>query len=69
MTGACHAPVGGRQGKPLSDTDPSAFLVPIKKSADLEMDGSLEANAVAERLTITPNFENVGTTHKPRNTA
>ena len=61
--------MNGRQGKALADTDPTVAPVSIEKSADLEMDGSLEANAVAERLTITPNFENVGTTHKPRNTA
>ena len=39
MTGACHAPVDGRQGKALADTDPTAAPVPIEKSADLEMDG------------------------------
>ena len=39
MTGACHAPVNGRQGKVLADTDPTASPVPIEKSADLEMDG------------------------------
>lgn len=39
MTGACHAPVDGRQGKALADTDPTASPVPIEKSADLEMDG------------------------------
>ena len=39
MTGACHAPVNGRQGKALADTDPNAAPVPIEKSADLEMDG------------------------------
>ena len=39
MTGACHAPVNGRQGKALADTDPTASPVPIEKSADLEMDG------------------------------
>ena len=39
MTGACHAPVNGRQGKALADTDPTASPVPIGKSADLEMDG------------------------------
>lgn len=27
MTGACHAPVNGRQGKALTDTDPSASPV------------------------------------------
>ena len=39
MTGACHAPVDGRQGKALADTDPAASPVSIEKSADLEMDG------------------------------
>lgn len=27
MTGACHAPVNGRQGKALDDIDPNASLV------------------------------------------
>ena len=67
MTGACHAPVNGRQGKALAGTDPNAAPVPIEKSADLEMygredfqnllcqvGGSVEANTVAERLTVTP---------------
>ena len=39
MTGACHAPVDGRQGKALADTDPTVAPVPIEKSADFEMDG------------------------------
>ena len=39
MTGACHAPVVGRQGKSLPDTDPNVAPVPIEKSADFEMDG------------------------------
>ena len=39
MTGACHAPVNGRQGKALAATAPIASPVPIEKSADLEMDG------------------------------
>ena len=39
MTGAWHAPVDGRQGKALADTDLTASPVPIEKSADLEMDG------------------------------
>lgn len=30
MTGACHAPVYGRQGKALADTDPSASPVPAE---------------------------------------
>ena len=42
MTGACHAPVNGRQGKALADTDPTASPVPISKSADFEMDGRVD---------------------------
>ena len=30
MTGAWHAPVNGRQGKALADTDPSASPVPAE---------------------------------------
>ena len=33
------------------------------------MGGGLVANTVAERLTVTPYFEDVGTTHKPKKTA
>ncbi len=33
------------------------------------MGGGIEANPVAERLTITPYLEHVGTTYKPKNTA
>ena len=33
------------------------------------MGGSVEANSVAERLTVTPYYEDVGTTHKPKKTA
>ena len=63
-------------------TQTLAAPVPIGKSADLEMDGredfqnllcqvggSVEANTVAERLTVTPYFEDVGTTCKPKKTA
>ena len=39
MTGACHAPVDGRQSKALADADPTAAPVPISKSADFEMNG------------------------------
>ena len=39
VTGACHAPVAGGQGKALADTAPSYPHVPIEKSADFEMDG------------------------------
>ena len=41
MTGACHAPVAGRQGKALADTAPR-IPVPIEKSADFEMDGRVD---------------------------
>ena len=33
------------------------------------MGGGIEAIMVAERLTVTPYFEDVGTTHKPKKTA
>ena len=33
------------------------------------MGGGIEASSVAERLSVTPYFEDVGTTHKPRKTA
>ena len=42
MTGACHAPVDGRQSSTLADTGPSASYVPIEKSADFEMDGRVD---------------------------
>ena len=38
VTGACHAPVAGRQGKALADTAPR-IPVSIEKTADFEMDG------------------------------
>ena len=38
VTGACHAPVAGRQGKALADTAPR-IPVSIEKPADFEMDG------------------------------
>ena len=34
-----------------------------------QVGGSVEANTVAERLTVTPYFEDVGTTYKPKKTA
>ena len=34
-----------------------------------QVGGSVEANTVAERLTVTPYFEDVGTTCKPKKTA
>ena len=33
------------------------------------MGGGIEANSVAERLSVTPHFEDVGTTNKPKKTA
>ena len=36
MTGACHAPVAGRQGGALAAIP--ALPVPIEKSAEFEMD-------------------------------
>jgi hypothetical protein len=81
MTGACHAPVDGRQGKAVGWLLP-ATPVPIEKSADFEMDGQrkfakfslpvdggIEANRIAERLSVTPYFEDVGTTRKPKKAA
>lgn len=50
MTGACHAPVDGRQGKALADTDPTVAPVPIEKSADLEMDGSGESGGFSRTV-------------------
>ena len=38
VTGACHAPVAGGQGKALADTAPR-IPVPIEKAAVFEMDG------------------------------
>ena len=82
MTGACHAPVNGRQGKALADTDPNASPVSIEKSADLKMDGredfqnllclwaaALKQIRFTKRLSVTPYFEDVGTTYKPKKTA
>ena len=79
MTGACHAPVNGRQGKALADTDPNASPASIEKSADLKMDGredfqnllclwaaALKQIRFAKRLSVTPYFEDVGTTCKPK---
>ena len=34
-----------------------------------QVGGSVEANTVAERLTVTPCFEDVDTTYKPNKTA
>ena len=81
MTGACHAPVNGRQGKALTDTDPRSSR-PHRKirrfedgcqrglsKSSLPVGGGIEANPIAERLSVTPYFEDVGTTRKPRKTA
>ena len=81
MTGACHAPVNGRQGKALADTAPRSSR-PHRKirrfedgwqrgfsKSSLPVGGGIEAIMVAERLTVTPYFEDVGTTHKPKKTA
>ena len=66
----------------MADRCPIDSPVPIEKSADFEMDwqrefskfslpvgGSIGANTVAERLSVTPDFEDVGTTHKPKKAA
>ena len=63
----------------MADTNFAASPVPIEKSADFEMDGQrefvksslpvggrIEATEVAERLTVTPDFEDVGATYKPK---
>jgi len=63
-------------------TQPLASPVSIEKSADFEMDGQrgfssfslpvdggIGASTVAERLSATPDFEDVGTTRKPKKTA
>ena len=81
MTGACHAPVNGRQGKALADTAPRSSR-PHRKirrfregwqrgfsQSSLPVGGSIEANSIAERMSVTPYFEDVGTTHKPKKTA
>lgn len=69
----------GGQGKALADTYPIAVPIPIEKSVDFELDGQrgfaksslpvgggIEANSVAEMLSVTPDFEAVGTTYKPK---
>lgn len=70
------------KAKALADRCPTASPAPIEKSADFEMDGQREfskfslpvgggigANSVAERLSDTPDFEDVGTTRKPKKAA
>ena len=81
MTGACHARVDGIQGKALGDSAPRSSR-PHRKirrfgdgwqrgfsKSSLPVGGGIEANSVAERLSVTPCFEDVGTTHKPKKTA
>jgi len=82
MTGACHAPVDGRQGNALADTDPTASPRPHRKirrfgdglqrgfsKFSLPVGGSIEANSIAERMSVTAAFEDLGTTPKPKKTA
>ena len=66
VTGACHAPVAGRQGKALADTAPriSRPHRKIRRFGDgwqrgfpkssLPVGGSVEATSIAERLSVTP---------------
>ena len=78
VTGACHAPVAGGQGKALADTAPR-IPVPIEKPADFEMDGgedfqnSLRLWAAAlKQIRLLKGWRSrrgfckVGTTCKPR---
>ena len=73
--------MNGRQGKALADTDPRSSR-PHRKirrfgdgwqrgflKSSLPVGGSIEANSIAERLSVTPYFEDVGTTCKPKKTA
>ncbi len=70
------------KAKVLADRCPTASPVPVEKSADFEMDGQREfskfslpvgggigVNTVAERLSVTLDFEDVGTTRKTKNAA
>lgn len=81
MTGACHAPVAGRQGKAMADMRLGASSVPVEKSADFEAErqgdfqkislpvgGKYEQKCTANRLLSTPDFEAVGITRKPKKT-
>ena len=81
MTGAWHAPVDGRQGKALADTAPRSSR-PHRKIRrfgggwqrefsifSLPVGGGIEANSVAERMSVTAAFEDLGTTPKPKKTA
>ena len=71
----------GRQGKALTDASPRSSR-PHRKirrfgdgwqrgfsKSSLPVGGGIEANPVAERLSVTPYFEDVGTTCKPKKTA
>ncbi|WP_139056052.1 hypothetical protein [Ruthenibacterium lactatiformans] len=73
--------MNGRQGKALADTAPRSSR-PHRKirrfrdgwqrgfsKSSLPVGGGIEANSVAERLSVTPYFEDVGTTYKPKKTA
>lgn len=78
VTGACHAPVAGRQGKALADTAPR-IPVPIEKLADFEMDGGEDFQnslclwaAALKQIRLLKGWRSrrgfckVGTTCKPR---
>ena len=78
MTGACHAPVAGRQGKALADTTPR-IPVSIEKPADFEMDGGEDFQnslclwaAALKQIRLLKGWRSrrgfckVGTTCKPR---
>ena len=78
MTGACHAPVVGGQGKALPDTAPR-IPVPIEKLADFEMDGGEDFQnslclwaAALKQIRLLKGWRSrrgfckVGTTCKPR---
>ena len=78
MTGACHAPVAGRQGKALADTAPR-IPVSIEKPADFEMDGGEDFQnslclwaAALKQIRLLKGWRSrrgfckVGTTCKPR---
>ena len=78
MTGACHAPVVGGQGKSLTNTA-LASPVPIEKSAEFEMDGredfpnllclwaaALKQIRLLKGCRSRRGFCKVGTTCKPR---
>ena len=78
VTGACHAPVAGRQGKALADTAPR-IPVSIEKTADFEMDGGEDFQnslclwaAALKQIRLLKGWRSrrgfckVGTTCKPR---